>query len=93
MCSNLAIDAGSFRRSAKNPVMHPHKEIRKAIQYAADKGWRVLKAGPRAHLWGKLLCGHQDRDGCNIRVSSTPKNPEGHAREIRRRVDACPHTW
>lgn len=76
-----------------NRAMHPHKEIRKSISYAEAKGWRVLKAGPRAHLWGKLLCGFKDRNGCVVRVSSTPKNAEAHAREIRRRVDGCPHSW
>ena len=29
--------------------------------------------------------------GCITSVWSTPKNPEGHARQLRREVDACPH--
>ena len=33
-------------------VTHPNKHIRQAVRYAARKGWRVTKAGPRAHIWG-----------------------------------------
>ena len=33
-------------------VNHPNKHIRQAVRYAARKGWRVTKAGPRAHIWG-----------------------------------------
>ncbi len=71
--------------------MHPNKHIRAAIEYALGQGWRVTKAGPRAHIWGRLWCPHAERDGCRISVLSTPRNPEGHARRIRREVDACPH--
>ena len=35
---------------------HPNKEIRAAIDYALSHGWRLIKAGPRAHVWGRLLC-------------------------------------
>src|SRR5258707_15855659 len=30
---------------------HPNKHIREAIKYALTKGWRLVKAGPRAHVW------------------------------------------
>ncbi|HIE30439.1 TPA: hypothetical protein EYP66_24535 [Candidatus Poribacteria bacterium] len=29
---------------------------------------------------------------CRVRVMSTPRNPEAHARDIRRYVDRCPHS-
>jgi hypothetical protein len=55
---------------------HPNKHIREAIEYAQKMGWRLLKAGPRAHVWGQLFCPFARRGGCIIRVFSTPRNPE-----------------
>lgn len=52
---------------------HSNKHIRDAIRYAEGKNWRVTKAGPRAHIWGKLWCPHRARDGCRTQVLSTPK--------------------
>lgn len=71
---------------------HPNKHIREAIKYAQGKGWRLQKAGPRAHIWGQLFCQHARRGGCIVRIFSTPRNPENHARRIREAVDDCPHT-
>ncbi|MYK40526.1 MAG: hypothetical protein F4049_09950 [Gemmatimonadetes bacterium] len=70
---------------------HPNKHIRAAIAYALDHGWTVRRAGPRAHTWGRLYCALRDRTGCARAVYSTPKNPEDHAKDIRRAVDRCPH--
>jgi hypothetical protein len=70
---------------------HQNKHIREAIKYAESIGWTVLKAGPRAHIWGMLYCPHHDRTGCRIRVMSTPKDPESHANDIRRQAENCPH--
>lgn len=70
---------------------HPNKHIRAAIEYAEENGWEFSKAGPRAHIYGKITCPRRARDGCSYNVLSTPKNPEAHARRIRRRVDNCPH--
>ena len=70
---------------------HPNKHIRAAVDYALDHGWRLRKAGPRAHIWGLLLCRHDARDGCRQQVFSTPRVPENHAARIRRVVDRCPH--
>ena len=72
--------------------IHPNKHIREAIRYAERKGWTVTKAAARAHIWGVLWCRRRDRQGCRIRVMSTPRNPESHARDIRRDVDRCPHS-
>ncbi len=42
---------------------HSNKHIRDAIRYAENKGWRVAKAGPRAHIWGTLWCPQRTREG------------------------------
>jgi|BogFormECP12_OM1_1039635.scaffolds.fasta_scaffold10542_1 hypothetical protein len=68
---------------------HPNKHIELAIQYAESLGWRVELS--RGHAWGHLLCPRSTREGCIVSVWSTPKNPENHARHIRRDVDMCPH--
>lgn len=68
---------------------HPNKHIRQAIRYAEQHGWRILESAARAHSWGKLLC--PTAGGCFMVVYSTPRNPERHARDIRRAVDTCPH--
>ncbi|HTN74846.1 MAG TPA: hypothetical protein VL096_06350 [Pirellulaceae bacterium] len=70
---------------------HPNKEIRAAVDYAIEHGWRLIKSGPRAHVWGRLLCPHSDRSGCRQPIYSTPKHPQDHAKDIRRTVDSCPH--
>lgn len=70
---------------------HPNKHIREAIKYAESKGWRVVKASAQAHVWGQLLCPFMARGGCIIRVYSTPRSPEKHAKKIRSEVDRCPH--
>lgn len=68
---------------------HPNKEIEAAVQHAEDQGWRVFVGG--SHRWGFLYCPNETRDGCRIGVDSTPVNPEGHARRLLKRINACPH--
>ena len=70
---------------------HPNKHIREAIRYAEGIGWRATKARAAAHVWGQLLCPLQTREGCIVRVYSTPRNPENHAKRIRSEVDKCRH--
>ena len=70
---------------------HPNKHIREAVDYALANGWRLVKAGARAHAWGRLVCPAQTHGGCMVSVYGTPRAPENHARYIRRRVEACPH--
>ncbi len=67
---------------------HPNKEVEEAVEYAESLGWTVRMLGH----WGRLLCPHADRNGCQVGVFSTPKNCGNHARQIRRDVDRCPHT-
>jgi hypothetical protein len=66
---------------------HPNKEIEAAVADAEAKGWRLREQGH----WGRLYCPHADRDGCQVGVNGTPKNPEAHARQIARAVERCPH--
>jgi hypothetical protein len=70
---------------------HPHKEIASAIRYAINNGWKFRKA--TGHAFGVLMC--PDNSGCRgglycrFSISSTPRNPESHARRIRNIVDGC----
>jgi hypothetical protein len=68
---------------------HPNKHIESAVRYAALQGWRVRMS--RGHVWALLFCPHQARDGHKVAVYSTPRNPEDHARHIRREIDHCQH--
>jgi hypothetical protein len=68
---------------------HPNKHIERAISYSESLGWSVEMSN--GHAWGHLLCPWNTREGCIISVWSTPRNPENHARHIRRKVDSCPH--
>lgn len=68
---------------------HPHKEIEKVVAYAESVGWRIASA--HGNAWCYLYCPKADRSGCKVGVWSTPKNPENHARQVRRQVDSCPH--
>jgi hypothetical protein len=71
--------------------IHPNKEIEKAIQYGESKGWRYKKAGTSAHAWGRLLCPLETREGHEMSIWSTPKSSDIHAKQIRKRIDACDH--
>lgn len=73
----------------KKRPRHPDKHIEKAVQYAEQQGWRVEMSS--GHSWGQLFCPQSTREGCIIRVWSTPRSPENHARQIRKSVDSCPH--
>ena len=68
---------------------HPNKEIRAALASAEAAGWTVKKSGPRAHAWGTMRCGHGHKT-CWMAVYSTPRNPQNHAKQIERKVAACP---
>jgi hypothetical protein len=68
---------------------HPNKHIREAIKYAVEKGWRVSIS--KGHHWGHIWCPLESREGCMFGVYSTPRNPETHARWLRKMIDQCPH--
>jgi len=71
------------------PPNHPNKHIRQALEYAENQGWSIQKSGPRAHAWGRIMCGHGHAD-CRMSIWSTPRSPQDHARDIERKVDRCP---
>ncbi|MCE2904364.1 MAG: hypothetical protein LW814_04905 [Anabaena sp. CoA2_C59] len=71
---------------------HPNKEIQAALEYAVTKGWSVKVGG--SHAWGKIYCPYNDSEcRCGIfcinSISSTPRNPTNHAKQIRKVVDKC----
>jgi len=71
---------------------HGNKAIENALAYAESEGWRIEKAS--GHAWGRLYCPWNDdvcRCGefCIVSIWSTPRNPEAHARAIRRVIEGC----
>lgn len=71
---------------------HPNKEIAAALDYAEGNGWRIVQGG--SHAWGKIYCPRNSQECrcgefCKQSIWSTPKNPENHAKLIRRVVDNC----
>lgn len=70
---------------------HPNKEIEAAIVYAEGKNWIYKDSGKSAHAWGRLLCPLHTREGHQMSIWSTPRNPYNHARQIKTLVDKCQH--
>jgi hypothetical protein len=70
---------------------HPNKEIEAAILYAEKNGWIYKDSGKSAHAWGRLLCPLHTREGHQMSIWSTPRNPYNHARQIEKLVDKCQH--
>jgi len=71
--------------------VHPDKDIEDAVSFAESQQWRYVAPGRSSHAWGRLLCPGGRPGDCALSIWSTPKNPFAHARQIRRRVNACPH--
>ncbi|MCU4358463.1 hypothetical protein [Acinetobacter ursingii] len=67
---------------------HPNKHIEEAIQYAMENGWYVVESGKSAHSFCRLKCvyGYSEHQ---MSIWSTPKSPENHAKQIRRKADQC----
>ncbi|MEI7814025.1 MAG: hypothetical protein WCJ13_04455 [Coriobacteriia bacterium] len=73
---------------------HPNPHIEEALKHAESKNWRVEPAGRSSHAWGRLYCPHDNPEChcgefCITSISSTPRSPEDHARQITRRVNRC----
>ena len=73
---------------------HPDKHINDALNYVIANGWVIVEAGSSSHAWARLKCPYNDpscRCGkfCLQSVWSTPKNPQNHAKQIRRIADRC----
>lgn len=75
---------------------HSNKEIRAAINYAIEHGWKVKPGSTSSHSWGQIYCPNNDaecrcREFCLTSIWSTPRNPRNHAKQIKRVVDNCIH--
>jgi len=70
---------------------HNRKEIQAVIDTAISRGWRLLVKSGHTHVWGELYCSDGTRNGCIIRIYSTPRKPESFARRIAREIAKCPH--
>ena len=70
---------------------HSNKEVHAVIDAAVRDGWRWVPNSGKNHVKGELLCAFARRGGCIVRVASTPRNPEGHAKKVARLVEGCPH--
>ncbi|TVR53792.1 MAG: hypothetical protein EA421_10015 [Gemmatimonadales bacterium] len=73
---------------------HPDPAVEAALRYAERHGWVVEVR--RGHAWGRLKCPWNDPDCrcgefCLTSIWSTPRNPESHARSLKRVVDRCRH--
>jgi hypothetical protein len=84
-----SVDKCKQRIHALSRPCHPNKHVEAAVVYAESKGWRVEMS--KGHAWGKLFCPLADPSGCRMSVWSTPRSPENHAKQIRGKVDKCPH--
>ncbi|WP_030006987.1 hypothetical protein [Picosynechococcus sp. NKBG042902] len=72
--------------------LHHNKEIAAAIQEALEQGWTFKKSSGSAHAFGVLLCPEHNRLGCKKSVLSTPRNPENHAKQIRKAIKQYSHS-
>ncbi|EBR9859401.1 hypothetical protein ISO73_09815 [Morganella morganii subsp. morganii] len=70
---------------------HPDKHIQSAIEYALLQGWVWIAPGNSSHAFCRLRCGspYDEHRQHKMSVWSTPRNTENHAKQIRRKVDAC----
>lgn len=71
---------------------HANKEIEAVLAYAELNGWLIKNRN--GHAWGRMYCPFNTRDCrcgefCVASIWSTPRNPQNHARQIRRIVDNC----
>jgi hypothetical protein len=69
---------------------HPKKAVEAAFRYAEARHW-IVEPKASGHAWGEIRCRAGTRGGCRFAVWSTPRSPENHAAQLKRRIDACPH--
>jgi len=70
---------------------HPKKDVEAALKEAEAAGWEVIPTAS-GHRWGVMRCSETSREGCQVSVWSTPRNPGDHARQLRRAIERCPHS-
>ena len=65
---------------------HPTKEIDEALDYAASKDWTIEKVDPvLMHGADEVPLPHEV-DGCQVSIYSTPRNPQNHAKQLKRAI-------
>lgn len=62
--------------------------MEEALRFVESAGWRV-EVRHNGHVWARIYCPLADRSGCQMSVSSTPRDAGREARRIRRFVDRC----
>lgn len=68
---------------------HPKKDVEEALQDAEAAGWVVgERRGHHGHAWGQMTC---PGDCPIVWINSTPRNPQNHAKRLRRAVERCEH--
>lgn len=65
---------------------HQSKDVERALQHVEALGWTVI-IKHSGHVWGNVRCG----SGCKVGIPSTPRNPTGTAKRVRKAGDRCPH--
>lgn len=68
---------------------HPNKEIEATLQEAEADGRIVIKRSGDA--WGIMRCASGERGGCQASIWSTPRDPDTHAKQLRRAAIRCLH--
>ena len=66
---------------------HSKKDIEKVLVEARTLGWIAL-VNSRGHGI-TIVCPH-DHPDCIVRISSTPRVPGSHAKDISRAIARCP---
>src|SRR5438093_1249462 len=77
-----------WRKRRRVTACHAEAASESSVMITSVPGSSLLLGGKLS----QLCCSEQGRDGCIIRVFSTPRDAENHAKFIRRRVDGCPHS-
>lgn len=70
---------------------HSKQYFRDALKYAQNAGWWLRKFD--GHSYGRAVCDRElpKEDRCEFLIFSTGRAAETSARELRSRVDRCPH--
>lgn len=74
---------------------HKIKEIEDVLQYAQTNGWIIeVHNRSKSHAWGVMKCLQNNTSCwngiyCTTSIWSTPKNPQNHAKQLKKIVDKC----
>src|SRR5260370_41871474 len=70
----------------------PTRKLKRQFSVRKTRDWRVTSS--KGHAWGKMYCPFNDPEcrcglHCITSIWSTPRKPQVHARDLRRKVDKC----